>query len=48
MKTGWLGQETNQTLKLKKKTIIKDLEDDVEVGWNKEELEEVLFKESPF
>ena len=24
MKTGWLGKETNQTLKLKKKIILKD------------------------
>jgi hypothetical protein len=29
MKTGWLGKETNLTLKLKKKTILKDEDEDL-------------------
>ena len=48
MKTGWLGKETSQTLKLKKKTIVRDEDDEGESLGVKDEPEEILFKESPF
>ncbi len=48
MKTGWLGKETNQTLKLKKKVIAKDEEEENEIIQVKEEPEEILYKENPF